>query len=234
MPPWFLGILCWTSDPNQQLDSQDQFYLHKANSYTSLTGREGDISNLFRYKWYYWLDYIEHKEHFPVTREVLGRGLGPATGAGNDMEQWLLKSSGSVVPRRTLRPLHVNEIHSPEEQKKRNIFGALIEIIWGTSINPPPVSTTSNEDIWEEHEDEDESDRIIPNIKDTIDDKGRQLNQHLAYNKLINAEFQLQHENEMRYYRFKKRSLNPGVQTTGSYEKNQMLKSIIYEVEFED
>ena len=97
------------------------------------------------------------------------------------MAQWILKSNAYVVPRRTIPPLHVDELHIPEEQKKRNIFGALIERIWGTSINPPPVWTRSNEKIWEEHEDEDESARIISNIEDTVDARGRQLNQQPAY-----------------------------------------------------
>ena len=99
-------------------------------------------------------------------------------GAGNDMAQWKFNSNGYVVPRRTLPPLHVNDIHSPEEHKKRNIFGDLIERWWGTSINPPPVSTTRNDNIWEENEDKDESAWIIPNIEDTVDAKGRQLNQN--------------------------------------------------------
>ena len=102
------------------------------------------------------------------------------------MAQCILKSNAYVVHRQNLRPLHVGEVHSTEEEKKQNIFGALIERRWGTSINPPSVSTTSNDDIWEEHEDEDASDRIIPNIEDTVDVKGRQLNQPPAYEKMIN------------------------------------------------
>ena len=116
-------------------------------------------------------------------------------GAGNDMAHWILKSNGYVVPRCTLCPLHVDELHSTEEQKKRNILGALLDRRQGTSINPPPVSTTSNDDIWEEHEDKDESARIVPDIEDTVDAKGRQINQQPDYDKLINAEVQLQHDN---------------------------------------
>ena len=101
-------------------------------------------------------------------------------GAGNEMVQWILKSNRYIVPIQTLRPLHVDELHSPEDQKKQNIFGALIERRWGTSIKPPSVSTTSNDNIWEEHEDEDESARIIPDIEDTVHDKGSQLNQQPA------------------------------------------------------
>ena len=43
------------------------------------------------------------------------------------MCQWVLKANGKVVPRRSLRPLHVDEIHSKVEEKKRQIFDALIE-----------------------------------------------------------------------------------------------------------
>ena len=93
------------------------------------------------------------------------------------MAQWILKSNGYVVPRRTLPPLHVNELHSPDEYKKRKSFGALIERRWGTSINPPPVSTTRNDNIWEKHEDKDETDLIVSNIEDMVDSNGRQLNQ---------------------------------------------------------
>ena len=125
----------------------------------------------------------------------MGQVIGPSTGASNEMAQWILKFNGYVVPIPTLRYLHLYELHSPEEQKKRNIFGALIERIWVTSINPPPVSTTSNSKIWSEHEDEDKSARIVPDIEDTVDAKGRQINQQPDYDKLINAEVQLQHNN---------------------------------------
>ena len=103
------------------------------------------------------------------------------------MAQSILKSNGYVVPIRTLCHLHVDDIHIPEEQKKWNIFGAFIERRWGTFVNPPTVSTTSNDKIWEEHKDKDESDRIIPDIEDTVDAKVHQLNQQPAYNKIINT-----------------------------------------------
>ena len=89
------------------------------------------------------------------------------------MAQWIIHSNGYVVPRRTLRPLYADELHSPEEHKKRNIFGDLIKIIWVTSINPPPIWTTSNDKIWDDHEDEDESAQMILDIKDMVDAKGR-------------------------------------------------------------
>ena len=199
---WYYCVERWTQINN--LTANITFSLHGYNAYAPLTGREGGISNLCQYKWYDWCYYREHKVRFPFKREVLGQVLGPTTGAGNYMAQWILKSNGYVVPRQNLIPLHIDELQSPEEQKKWNIFGALIERRWGTSINLPPVSTMSNDEICEEHEDEDESARIIPDIKDTADSNGRQTNQQPAYNKLINTEVQLQHNNEMRYGKAKK------------------------------
>ena len=51
------------------------------------------------------------------------------------MCQWILKPNGQVVPRRSVRPFHTNEIHVPIEKKKRDIFDKLIYKKWGHSIN---------------------------------------------------------------------------------------------------
>ena len=100
---------------------------------------EGDISSLCQFGWYEWCYYREHTAAFPHNREVLGRVLGPARSEGNEMAQWVLKANGRVVPRRSLRPLTIAELHSPVEHKKRDVFDALIERRMGTSINPPPT-----------------------------------------------------------------------------------------------
>ena len=65
----------------------------------------GDISNLCMYKWYEWCYFRENKEGFPFNIKIIGCIIGPAKGDGNKMAQWVLKSNGQVVPRRTARPL---------------------------------------------------------------------------------------------------------------------------------
>jgi hypothetical protein len=105
-----------------------------------VTGDEGDISALCQFGWYEWCYFRENKEKFPFNREVLGKILGPATGEGNEMSQWVLKANGNVVPCRTARSLHVDELHSPQEVKKREIFDVIIERRWGTSATPSPIS----------------------------------------------------------------------------------------------
>ena len=73
--------------------------------------------------------------------------LGPSKGSGNEMSQWILKSTGRVVPRRTTRPLRTEELHSPVGIKKRKIFDAVIRRKLGNSwLNNPLVINTSGAD----------------------------------------------------------------------------------------
>ena len=109
------------------MTAKNRFNLQGTNAHTQLFSEEGDISNLCNYGWYEWVYYRESTNKFPFHREVLGRTLGPAHGEGNEMCHWILKANGRVVPRRTHCPLRVDEIHNPDEQKRREVFDALIE-----------------------------------------------------------------------------------------------------------
>ena len=217
------------------LTAKDLFTLHGTNAHTALTGEDGDISNLCQYKWYDWCYFREQKQKFPFNREMLGRVLGPAKGAGNEMAQWILKANGNVVPRRSSRPLKVDELHSPTEIKKREIFNGLIERRWGTSINPPkPSSENSDDNEFEEYEDEDEAKRVIPNIEDTVDINGKLLNQSPAYDKILHSEVSLQLGENMSVGKVTKRALGPDGIVAGTYDENPCLNTMIYEVEFPD
>jgi hypothetical protein len=192
----------------------DVGWLHKCVD-TDLTNEEGDISNLCQYDWYQWCYYRENTSKFPFNSEILGRILGPAKGEGNEMTQWTLKANGNVVPRRTVHPLNTAELHSVTELKKRNIFDARIEGRWGTSTSAPLEATTDDE--FEEYRDDDEDPRIIPDVEDTVDADGRLLNQQPMYDRIINAEVQLQQGNELCTSTVVQRALGPDGTTTVSY-----------------
>ena len=53
------------------------------------------------------------------------------------MAQSVLTSKGTVFIRRMIWKLKWNELHSPVEMRKRNLFDALIRKKLGTSTNPP-------------------------------------------------------------------------------------------------
>ena len=134
------------------LTAKNAFKLHGSTPHTVTTGDEGDISNLCQYGWYEWCYFRDHTAAFPSNKEVLGRVLGPARGAGNEMAQWILKANGTVVPRRSLRPLKVDEIHSPVEIKKREVFDELIKRRWGTPMTPPNTQQPKAFEKYEDHE----------------------------------------------------------------------------------
>ena len=227
---WDFCVECRASINN--LTAKDTFKLHGTNAHTALTGEEGDISNLCQFKWYDWCYFREQTERFPFNREVLGRVLGPAKNEGNAMAQSILKANGKVVPRRTSRPLKVDEIHSPTEIKKREIFDGLIERRWGTYNSPPPISETEKE--FSEYEDDDETARVVPNIEDTVDATGKLLNQEPAYDKILHSEVSLQLGENMATGKVTKRAIGPDGTTAGTYDANPYLNSMIYEVQFPD
>ena len=134
------------------LTAKNAFKLHGSTPHTVTTGDEGDVSNLCQYGWYEWCYFRDHTAAFPNNKEVLGRVLGPARGAGNEMAQWILKVNGRVVPRRSLRPLKVDEIRSPVEIKKREVFDELIKRRWGTPMTPRNTQQPKAFEKYEDHE----------------------------------------------------------------------------------
>ena len=164
------------------LTAKNAFKLHGSTPHTVTTGDEGDISNLCQYGWYEWCYFRDHTAAFPNNKEVLGRVLGPARGAGNEMAQWILKANGRVVPRRSLRPLKVDEIHSPVEIKKREVFDELIKRRWGTPMTPP---NTQQPKAFEKYEDHEQKEQPTLEVEDTVDSTGKLINQQPAYDQIL-------------------------------------------------
>jgi hypothetical protein len=105
------------------------------------------------------------------------------------MSQFVLKSNGQVVPRRTLRPLKPEEVWSVKKQKLSDQFVAKR---WDTSINPPANPHEFNDTMWEEYEDDKESPQIMPEIEDMVDSAGRPIHQKPLYENLLNRKVEMQ------------------------------------------
>ena len=146
------------------------------------------------------------------------------------MAQWILKAN--VVPRRTLLPLNVAELHIPKKKKKRETFDALFGMRWGTSTNP--LTVMEEEEKWEEYEDDKEESRTIPEIEDTVDANERLMNQQPEYNNLTNAEVQFQLGENLQTAKLVKRTIGLDGVTVRVYDDNLKLESIVYDVEFPD
>ena len=148
------------------LAAKDAFRLHGSTPHTITTGDEGDISNLYQYAWYEGCYFRDQTAAFPNNKEVLGRVLGPARRAGNEMAQWILRANGRVVPRRSLRPLKVDELHSPVEIKKRELFDELIQRRWGSPMTP---SNTQQQNVFKKYEDHEQQEQPTLEVEDIVD-----------------------------------------------------------------
>ena len=115
---------------------------------------------------------------FPCDKERLGRCLGPASGEGNELAQWILTFKATVVPRHTARPLTTAELHSEKEKQIRAIFDAVYERRYGNRFSvPEDISPQSTGDTWEPYSDSEEEAWEAIDIEDTVDSSGRRLNQ---------------------------------------------------------
>ena len=186
-----------------------KFKLHGTNAYTLLNRDQGDPSNICQYKWYGWCYFQGNKEKFPFNQEFIGPVIGPAKVEGNDMDQCLLKTNGTVVPRRIWITLNVAEIHSPVKIKKIYTFDFLIERIRGNSMTPPKTNEPEIKGKWEEYEYENKYPRTIPEIEDTLETNGRLINQQSAYEWTINSEVILLHGNDLQYTKLIQISIGP-------------------------
>jgi hypothetical protein len=200
----------------------------------SITGDEGDISNLCQFKWYEWVYYREGSANFPLPREVLGRSLGPAKGEGNEMAQWCLKANGNVVPRRSVRPLTDIELSSETEQAKRSVFNDLIKARWGTSVSPPPAETPKDDADLEPYEDDDEQPFALPDFDDPVDATGRAIDSQPAYDKLINVELMLPQNGEYQPAIVTGRTIGPSGRPEGIYDPISQFNTYMYDVRFPD
>ena len=107
----------------------------------------------------------------------------------------------------------------------------MIERRRGTSIQAPKKKPKPQS---ENYEDEDEPVRPVLEIKDSVDTNGQLLNQLPAYDWLLNAEVQMQLDNEHAMGKVKRRAVGPDGKTSRKYDDNPFLNSITYKVKFSD
>ena len=139
-----------------------------------------------QYAWYECCYFRDQTAAFPNNNEVLGRVLGPARGAGNEMAPWIIKTNGRVVPRRSLRHLKADELHSPVELKKTDVFDELIKRRWGSPMTP---SNTQQQKVFKIYE---QQEQPTLEVEDIVDSTVKLINQQPTYDQINNVEVQLQ------------------------------------------
>ena len=249
------------------LTARDTHKLRGLNPYTVTMGDQGDISNLCNFGWFEWCYYKEDRTprfKYPHALDKLGRCLGPSKNEGNEMAQWVLTQTGSIVPRRTLRRLtpHELSVTNETERAKRQTFMEDIRRRLGDAATLPPLGEVvlptipeeSNEALynmwlgdgadhsgWVEEGDADFEELLrdakggwIPEA-DIVDAAGKPVSPTSLGDMMIGIEVLLpQGEERAALCKVLRRSVDKDGKTTGIYDKDPSLNTMIYDVEFPD
>ena len=240
------------------LTAKNLYQLEGTNPYSATLGEMGDISSLCQFAWYEWVYFRQGKNAFPYLREELGRCLGPCKNEGNEMCQWILKSNGKVIPCRTLRRLtaHERALSNEVESRKRATFDDLIKERWGNSMVLGPdelaLQPTGEDDpaaeegregspdfddfafnTYEQYEDNVEV-QPSPMEADIVDAAGKPVNQQAVSDILLNAELHLPSGESEQLAKVVRRAVDKDGRLIGSFDKNPMLNTLVYEVQFPD
>jgi hypothetical protein len=153
------------------------------------------------------------------------------------MCQWILRANGKVVPCRTVRPLREDEKRDAGVVQKQKLFDGMINGRWGTSINPPKLESLIDDD-FEEAADEEDPENPTIDIEDAVDGKGRLINQQPAWDRIEQAEIAINKDTQAGPAVCKGivrcHAVAPTGHTTGIYDSNPLINTMVYEVEFDD
>jgi hypothetical protein len=207
------------------------FQNNGSTPYEATFGEQGDISNICNFGWYQWV-YYRNSGTFPEAKERLGRVLGPAKNEGSEMSQWVLTSKGTIVPRRTLRPLLPAELTAETEKRKRAIFDDLIMTKLGSALSSPSKPPPS--DYVPYADGELDPPPLHELDEDPVDNDGTAVFEKPITDHLINAELSLPQGENLKSAKVIGRSKNEHGVTIGTYNNNPLLNTMVYDVEFPD
>ncbi|MGH3054118.1 MAG: hypothetical protein ACRDL7_03970, partial [Gaiellaceae bacterium] len=115
---WDFGLL-YTSDIRVRTSRAQ---LGDRTPYEIMKGDTPDISEFIYFDFYQWVKYNEPTTAFPHQRMILGRWLGVAHDVGQALCYWILRDTGRVVVRSTVRSLTSEELNDAGEQIKMTTF----------------------------------------------------------------------------------------------------------------
>jgi hypothetical protein len=211
-----------------------------SNAHTLTTGDVADISNSCVHEFFGWCMYRNQGEDFPYQKKLLGRVLGPAKHVANEMAQYVVTNKGSIVPRRTVRPLTDDENRQPVIQHQKTLFMEMIRDKYGDSLtvavgskqpNVNPDDDESNDYL--PYEDEEEIPRTMPE-SEALDYNGKPINMKSITDQLVGLELNLPQGEEMLPARVIGLSMDDNGRIIGNANENPILNTTLYDVQFSD
>eukprot|EP00956_Cyclotella_meneghiniana_P033966 scaffold100692_cov59-Cyclotella_meneghiniana.AAC.1 len=200
-----------------------------------ISGQTADISPYCEFGFWQWVMFREPGDSkygsFPEDTRQLGKYLGPALDTGGEMCAKIMKGNLQVVERTTLRGLTPEETVCPEHTKRREAFLKRAHQKLGPKtteehLGPDGLDFVDKDEVHELWEDEDGP--SFPELDDELPDA------KVTEDYLVNAEVLLPHgaveEKAKVVSRKRDRDGNP----VGVANKNPLLDTRVYEVEFPD
>ena len=234
---WDFGVV-WVSETGNLIATGSK-YADKRTSIEIITGDTPDISEYVDFGFYDWVTY---RPNAGLGENSLGRWLGVSHKVGQLLSYWILTVSGMVISCTTVQRLTESEKIEDHWKNQLTTFDNLIEErldvrnqdLSHKIIEVDEWNKLSAESIDQEFIDDFNkviSDESLPNIDDQKDQ---------TYDSdedgYVNMEIGLPrgNDNELMHATVKRRKLNQEGQTTGQSNKNPILDTRLYEVEFID
>jgi len=197
---------------------------------TIVSGQTAHISPFAEHAWYDWVMWYDSDAAYPKPKEQLGRWLGPAVDIGAAMTSKILKENGQVLYRSTYRALNPEELESLEHKRLRDAFDlSIAEKIGGPTmegelIKLDPDAVTPEYEPYQD--DEEGTPKHAPDAEDLVTPED--------YDNYVGAHVNLPVGDAMLYGNVKKRARDAHGNPFGKSNKNPILDTRLYEVEFVD
>ena len=206
----------------------DLYALNGDTPETHLTGNTPDISSLCEHGWYDWVWFLNPPDFDMEVRE-LGRWLGPSHDVGQAMCSKLLNKKAQIVCRTSVFPLSVEDEHSEVITAQKVVFEEALK-----AKLKDRAEGVGNEDDLDDGDD-------TPEYEPYGDERGDEPTMpeadeydHDAYDKYISAEVVVPKGDSFLYGKVLRRKRDGDGNLLGHSNRNPVLDTSIYEVEFED
>ena len=178
---------------------------------------------------------MDGADKFPNQAQFLWRVLGPTKNDGNKMAQWRLKENGKIVPRRSVVSLTTSLMNNNEEILKRNVWTNCIRKRYGDFINLPPFPIKIEDLDFVPYEDDGEKNtpQLFPE-NEAVDYTGIPVLQQPVTERILNNQVYLPQGESMQVVKVDRRILDEYGKLVGTYSDNNMINTLMYDVEFPD
>ena len=196
---------------------------------TRLIGDTADISHLAEFGWYDWVWYLS-PEDIKMERKSLGRYCGPSTDIGDALCARILTEKGRFVSRTSVFPLTEEEERSELVKERQKSYGLSLKEALGSRYELAKDMKTDPEEETPEHID---YEPILPEDSKVEPLAEADEVQHEAFDQYISARVCVPQGDNMVYGTVRRRKRDSDGELIGKSNKNPLLDTSLYEVEFD-